>query len=592
MRKKILSLNLFNDRLSKFTLLFLASLQFIMGVQLLQTHHNTIAFLFFMSGMAGLFCAYLNAKNYPKHKKLEEALKKLSNLQLFQAERVLLNHINSTYATDTPSAPMVYDKAQAVPETSEPPLNVSDITESHIIIERFINAYHQAEINLQSLQEELHRNTIKARQGDFSLRIKEKVLAKRIEEKERLEHELQHNIEETEKAHAEAVKARKAAETANAAKSEFLANMSHELRTPLNGILGMLRLLRDHNLANEERSLVEAIDHSSKNLLLIVNDILDLSKIEAGGLNLESIGFDLSETIRSVVASLAPIAREKQLTLQLDVPEQSFPFIMGDPVRVSQILTNLIGNALKYTEHGGISILAAGTTDHNQKFNFTFTVTDTGIGIAENKLGSIFDKFVQADNSTTRKFGGTGLGLTITKQLVELMGGTINVESQLGKGSCFKVNLHFDISQNVVEENGTLVLEMPEGIVEAEKAKILIAEDHPMNQLLLSKMLKRLNIGTVKIAADGVEAVELYKQSSWDLILMDCHMPKKNGYEATTEIRQIESQSLSKSTIIALTADAMVGTKEKCLSHGMDEYISKPIDFDRFKILLAKWIKF
>lgn len=386
--------------------------------------------------------------------------------------------------------------------------------------------------------------------------------------------------------------AKEQAEASNNVKSDFLANMSHELRTPLNSILGMTRLLINSSLGEHERQLAGVVFRSSVHLLEIVNDILDLSKIEAGEMNLEHIGMDLAYLLHGSVHALEYIAKEKRLNLALHCDVDTFPYVLGDPTRFMRVLNNLISNAIKYTDKGSVDVFAFCKKIGSAHVEFYCEVKDTGIGIPKNKIEKVFDKFVQADLSTTRKYGGTGLGLTITDQLVRLMGGAISVESEEGIGSTFSFAIPFETTDKLHQDKQMRRRKMLEGTILPQKARILVAEDHPMNQELIIRLLEYFGIGTFEVVGTGTDVLKRHGEESWDIILMDCHMPEKNGYDTTTAIREVEKGTGRRIPIVAMTANAMVGDKEKCLRYGMDEYIRKPVSFEELKEVLGQWVRF
>lgn len=393
-----------------------------------------------------------------------------------------------------------------------------------------------------------------------------------------------------------AQKARQKADLSSAAKGEFLANMSHELRTPLNSIIGMAQFINYEKLDEETRGMFDSIKTSSKFLLEIINDILDISKIEAGELRLESIPFDVQDKITEVVHSLKPLASEKGLLISCKIVDEPI-FIKGDPLRTGRIFINLIGNAIKYTPKGSITVDVEFKPVSENVINMSARITDTGIGISKENIEKVFEKFTQADSSITRKFGGTGLGLAITKQLVEKMGGKIGVESVEGQGSTFWVNIPFntpspdevfmgekeEISHSDIQSFGRIPL---------SQCRILIAEDHVMNQLFMKTLLKSYNVTNYKIVENGADAVHEAQNYNYDIILMDCHMPVMNGYDATIAIRNLSDPYQSAIPIVAMTANAMPEDEQKCLSIGMDGYISKPVNLDVFKKVLSLWIDF
>ncbi len=395
-------------------------------------------------------------------------------------------------------------------------------------------------------------------------------------------------------AELELQKAKEAAEHANAAKSEFLANISHELRTPMNSILGLTRLLyEEDDISREHKEMAGTAYRSADNLLYILNDILDLSKIEARELKLESIPFSLKEVVSDVIDTMTSLSSEKGLALSRAYSGETIPYVVGDPVRVGRIIMNLVSNAIKFTPAGSVNITIDCSRSGRDRVEIGIRVADTGIGIPADKLEIIFDKFSQADASTTRRFGGSGLGLNITKHLVAMMNGAISVESIAGKGSVFSVTIPFTTSEirHAVPKQALRreILPLAHDRKPAEKIRVLLAEDHIPNQAFMKKLFQRMNIVSFDIAENGAQALETWGKNNYDLVITDCHMPEMSGFDLAMAIREKESVSGGHAPIIAMTADAMVGSRERCLNAGMDDFITKPINPDELEMILSRW---
>jgi PAS domain S-box-containing protein len=421
------------------------------------------------------------------------------------------------------------------------------------------------------------------------------------------EQRLKDDAQEQEQKNEELEKALIAAREATRMKSRFLANMSHEIRTPMNGVLGMTDFLLGTGLNPEQQEYAESIKRSADSLLALINDILDLSRIEAGQLRVDHTEFSLQSAMAETTSMFALQARAKGLEF-ISAIEGGLPeVVVGDPGRLRQVLTNLLGNAIKFTDRGQIGLKAEMAGRKPDAIRVKFTVHDSGIGISPGEQSRLFDTFTQGDESTTRKYGGTGLGLAISKQLVELLGGEIGLESDPGKGSRFWFTVTFgkaaaakkEVALRLSPAPHVIVAKSQTGTAQRSEApagpsslqnsmRILLAEDNEINQRITLRLLQKLGLAADAVV-NGREAVEALEKRQYDLVLMDCQMPDMDGYEATAVIRNREGKSRHQ-TICALTANAMDGDRERCLAAGMDDYISKPVGLEKLRQALDRWI--
>ncbi|MDE3214404.1 MAG: response regulator, partial [Bacteroidota bacterium] len=395
------------------------------------------------------------------------------------------------------------------------------------------------------------------------------------------------DISDRVKQREELKEAKRIAENAKKLQEQFLANMSHEIRTPMNGIQGMTDLLLETPLNEDQRDFAFSIKKSAENLIVIINDILDFSKIKSGKLTIEKIDFDFNEVIENMKAVFRNILLEKGLKLGIFIDKDVPTSLNGDPFRLNQVLINIIGNAIKFTHTGGINVRIMTLERKGGAITLQIRISDTGIGIPSDKLSEIFDSFTQASAETSRKYGGSGLGLTITKQLIELQGGTISVESEVNVGSTFIINIPFHLSKAPVGRKDLMIPSKgPKTLLKGRR--ILVAEDNDINQKVIRKVLERVG-GEVVVVGNGLEAINVLRNdTAFDLMIMDLQMPEMDGYQATHYIRKVMQLSIP---AIAMTASALKGEKAKCLEIGMNDYLSKPFNFPQLYESIARILK-
>lgn len=402
---------------------------------------------------------------------------------------------------------------------------------------------------------------------------------------------LKREIEAREQREKQLVEAYEAAEAGRRAKDQFVSSISHEIRTPMNGVLGMTEVMLRTELSETQRESLQAIEYSARNLMVIINDLLDLAKANVNKLELEQISFDLRDVMRFVERSLRGEAARKRIHFEVKTPTDLPRSLRGDPVRLGQILMNLAGNAVKFTDQGSVTVEVEATARGKERHELLFRVTDTGIGVPADFKATIFDDFTQANSGIARKYGGTGLGLSITRKLVEMHGGKLQLDSVLGEGSCFAFRIQLDACEPVEATLADVAVSLtPLSAEEQAKSRVLLVEDNQVNQKVAGAFLKRLGLQW-DLAENGLEALALLSVRPYDVVLMDIHMPELDGLETTRRIRASRDPVIRQTKIIAMTASVLKTEVTECYEVGVNDYVAKPFkpaDFERKVIAILR----